>query len=52
MYELPNMVFAWVLLVLRPRGDRSVTDAEEVAALRAENERLRTQLTVREPDSA
>ena len=52
MYELPNMVFAWVLLVLRPRGDRSVIDAEEVAALRAENERLRTQLTVREPDSA
>ncbi len=41
MYELPNMIFAWVLLLTRPR----VTSPEsEIDALRAENERLRHRL--------
>jgi hypothetical protein len=44
MYELPNMLFAWVLFLLRPRRDRGVVDVDEFDALRAENERLRTEL--------
>src|SRR5215471_16852728 len=32
MYELPNMILAWVLFLLRPRRER---DAAEIAALRA-----------------
>jgi hypothetical protein len=42
MYELPNMIFAWVLFLLRPR--HRLSDATEVDALRAENEHLRSQL--------
>jgi hypothetical protein len=43
MYELPNMIFAWILYLLRPR--RRETGAVEMDALRAENEDLRSQLT-------
>jgi hypothetical protein len=47
MYELPNMVFAWVLLLLRPRVDAGGADLAtlqaENDALRAENARLRSQ---------
>ena len=41
MYELPNMIFAWALLLLRPRAGADVAEIDE---LRAENKRLRTQL--------
>jgi hypothetical protein len=47
MYELPNMVFAWVLLLLRPRVDAGGADLAtlqaENDALRGENARLRSQ---------
>ena len=42
MYELPNMIFAWVLFLLRPR--RRASDVTDIDALRAENEHLRSQL--------
>lgn len=38
MYELPNMIVAWVLFLLRPR---SVAGAAEVDAPRGQNGRLR-----------
>jgi len=45
MYELPNMIFAWVLYLLRPR--RRDAETPEVETLRTENELLRSQLVVR-----
>jgi hypothetical protein len=39
--ELPNLILAWVLLLLRPKPERG---GDDVQALRAENERLRAQL--------
>ena len=45
MYELPNMIFAWVLCLLRPR--RRDAETPEVETLRTENELLRSQLVVR-----
>jgi hypothetical protein len=39
MYELPNTVLVWLLYLLRPRPG----PADEVEALRAENERLRAE---------
>jgi hypothetical protein len=42
MYELPNMVHAWVLFLLRPK--RKALDATDIGALRAENEHLRSQI--------
>jgi Domain of unknown function (DUF4345) len=44
MYELPNMILAWTLLLLRPRRSDEVS---EVEALRAENQKLRSQLSAR-----
>src|SRR5262245_21362370 len=44
MYELPNMLFAWALLLLRPRRDRDDVASEELDRLRADNERLRSEL--------
>jgi hypothetical protein len=41
MYELPNMILAWALFLLRPRAPSPQT---ELDALRSENERLREQL--------
>ena len=46
MYELPNMIVAWALFLLRPRRE---PEAADVDALRAENQRLRSQLTPRAP---
>ena len=43
MYELPNMIIAWVLLLLRPRPRE--TDVSELDVLREENEKLRSRLT-------
>jgi len=43
MYELPNMILAWILLLLRPR--QLATGTSEIDVLRAENEQLRSQLT-------
>jgi hypothetical protein len=43
MYELPNMIFAWILYLLRQR--QRATGTTEIDALRAENEDLRSQLT-------
>ena len=43
MYELPNMILAWALLLFKPR--QRPVDATEVETLRTENERLRSQLT-------
>jgi hypothetical protein len=45
MYELPNMIIAWVLLLLRPRATTAPIDSDHIAALRAENEHLRSQLS-------
>jgi hypothetical protein len=45
MYELPNMILAWVLFLFRPRRGGDDVTAEELDELRAENERLRTQLS-------
>jgi len=42
MYELPNMILAWVLFLFRPR--RRTADATEIEALRTENDHLRSQL--------
>lgn len=41
MYELPNLVFAWVLLALGPRS----AERRAIDALTAENDELRAQLT-------
>lgn len=45
IYELPNMIFAWILFALRPRRS-STNDPEVLRAqllkLSAENEELRT----------
>jgi len=43
MYELPNMILAWVLLLLRPRT--RTEEASEIDTLRAENNELRAKLT-------
>jgi len=42
MYEVPNMILAWVLLLLRPRI--RTEKANEIEALRAENNQLRAKL--------
>jgi hypothetical protein len=49
MYELPNLVFAWILLLLRPKAATASTELDE---LRAENDRLRTQLASSSPAAA
>jgi hypothetical protein len=51
MYELPNMILAWVLLLLRPRRQSEEVSVEELQGLRAENERLRSELAGRTVDS-
>ena len=45
MYELPNMCFAWVLFLRRPRVEGT---GAELEALRAENEELRNRLAATE----
>ncbi len=43
MYELPNMIIAWVLFLIAPR---TADEISELDALRAENELLRSRLSV------
>ncbi len=48
MYELPNMILAWALLLTRPRR-RPESESEEVQHLRTENAVLREELNARSP---
>jgi hypothetical protein len=52
MYELPNLIIAWTLLLLRPRAAIAPIDNDRIAALRAENEQLRSQLSTLTGDPA